>query len=157
MTALGVLCCFALFVCLTLLAFSSFSSLIKNMYTLYITEPVCYVICCNFPATVRPLPAIWHGRVCTADGRGLVPGSRVWDGTAPRGPASPQSTVSQWQRRMWGEYIHTRVERFARSRVGFWHAAILRVIPPVRVKSLGFACVYAKARRDGITRDLACI
>ena len=35
MTALGVLCCFALFVCLTLLAcfyLSSFSSLIKNMY-----------------------------------------------------------------------------------------------------------------------------
>ena len=53
--------------------------------------------------------------------------------------------------------VHARVERFARSRVGFWHAAILRVIPPVRVKSLGFACVYAKARSDGITRDLACI
>ena len=34
---------------------------------------------------------------------------------------------------------------------------LLRVIPPVCVKSLGFACVYVKARSDGITRDLACI
>ena len=39
---------------------------------------------------------------------------------------------------------HTLVERFARSRVGIWHAALLRVIPPVRVKSLGFACVCVK-------------
>ena len=80
--------------------------LISCTHTLYITEPVCYVICCNCPATVRPLPAIWHGRVCTAGGRGLVPSSRVWDGTAPRGPAGPQGTVSPGQRRMWGEYIH---------------------------------------------------
>ena len=50
-----------------------------------------------------------------------------------------------------------RVERFARSRVGIWHAAILCVILRIRVKSLGFACVCVKARSDGITRDLACI
>ena len=38
----------------------------------------------------------------------------------------------------------TRVERFARSRVGIWYVTILRVIPCVRVKSLCFACLCVK-------------
>ena len=41
-------------------------------------------------------------------------------------------------------HVHTRVERFAQFRVRLWPVAILRVIPHVRVKSLGFACVCVK-------------
>ena len=80
-TALGVLCCFALFVCLTLLASFFLPSHLsfKNMYT--ITIPVCS--CCYVVDTEGLIPGASHQPVAVVREGTAAYGIRV--PTAHRG------------------------------------------------------------------------
>ena len=78
-TALGVLCCFALFVCLTLLAsfFLPFHLSFKNMYIHYTLACYCNMLHCIYMYTCITyyfsLPLTVHGSGRSASWHGLVP------------------------------------------------------------------------------------